>query len=44
MTFPSRLIEVVEDEVKDVDLWNIGLERFGENDKCDVVVALIRAR
>jgi hypothetical protein len=34
-------IKVVEDEVKDVNLGNVGLERFGENDKGDVVVVLI---
>jgi hypothetical protein len=39
-------IEVVddEDEDKDVGLGNLILERFGENDKRDVVVALIRVR
>jgi len=39
-------IEVVddEDEDKDVDLGNVILERFGENDERDVVDALIRVR
>ena len=39
-------IEVVDDdeEDKDVDLGNVILERFGENDEHDVVVALIRVR
>ena len=35
-------IEVVEDV--DVDLGNVILERFGENDEPGVVVALIRGR
>jgi len=37
-------IEVVEDQVEDADLGNVTLERFGENDERDVVVALIRVR
>jgi len=35
-------IAVVEDEDEDVNLGNIILERFGENDERGVIVALIR--
>ena len=35
-------IEVVEDEDEEVNLGNVILERFGENDERGVIVALIR--
>jgi hypothetical protein len=35
-------IEVVEDDVNDVDLRNVGFERLGENDEGNVVVTLMR--
>lgn len=37
-------IEVVEDDVKDADLRNVGLERLGENDEGDIVVTLMRMK